>query len=160
MTHGRIFSKGRTCFYNLDKRTSQRQGHGKASLSKRRYLPEKPTNSYKGRAEDVGTRTAWEQPRQRMLLKVNVTLKLRSDRKILTVYTRDSLLHVYHRALEIHLVQNKISSECKTYIVLMTSWKNYINDLAYRFLVEINVKYMRMLIPCWRCIIVMLKFSY
>lgn len=64
-------------------------------------------------------RTSLEQPGQRKLQKVNVTLKLRSDRKILTVYTRDSLLHVYHRALEIHLVQNEISSECKTYIVLI-----------------------------------------
>lgn len=160
MTHRRIFSKGRTCFYSLDKRTSQRQGHGKASLNKRWYLPEKPTNSYKGRAGDGGTRTALEQPGQRKLQKINVTIKLRSDRKILTVYTRDSLLHAYHRALEIHLVQNEISCGCKTYIVLMTSWKNYINDLVYWFLVEINAKYMCMLIPCWRCIIVMLKISH
>lgn len=68
-----------------------------------------------------GTRTALEQPGQRKLQKVNVTIKLRSDRKVLTVYTRDSLLHAYRRALEIQLVQNEISSECKTYIVLMTS---------------------------------------
>lgn len=171
MTNWRVFSKGRTCFYNLDKRAIKRQGHGKVLLSKRQYVPKWQTNNYKamkwGGMGLEHLQNSWD---RRNLQKANMTLKLWTDRKILTVYKGESLPHLYHWALEVHLphlyhwtlgvhlVQNEISSECKahTHIVLMTFWKkkkDCINVFAYWFHVEINVKSMCMLIPCWRYIV-------
>lgn len=138
MTNWRVFSKERTCFYNLDKRAIKRQGHGKVLLSKRQYVPKWQTNNYKamkwGGMGLEHLQNSWD---RRNLQKANMTLKLWTDRKILTVYKGESLPHLYHWVLEVHLphlyhwtlgvhlVQNEISSECKahTHIVLMTFWK-------------------------------------